>query len=94
MTNLLSLSVTPSHLTATQQDLVALLRENSCAFRIRGGWQTKRNRKQFRARTCDGLIARQIAMVQHGRGPDRLVLTPQGEDMATAILDQRRRRKS
>ncbi|TYC51643.1 hypothetical protein FMN50_20395 [Rhodobacterales bacterium] len=91
MTTLHTLGLTPSHLTPAARDLVLAIRNNSCAWRIRRGWSPKGQRgKGFAASTADKLIGQQLAAIAHSKGPPRLVLSAAGEEMARAILANRK----
>ena len=90
MSTLDALGLTPAHLTPAAPDLVFALRQNSCAWKVRRGWKPKRGERTFQAVVGDSLVGRLLATIQiSGRGPQRLVLTTAGEQMAALIKDQR-----
>ncbi|MBO6893421.1 MAG: hypothetical protein JJ866_15870 [Roseibium sp.] len=93
MTTLHALGINPSDLMNAQQDLILMLKGNSCAWKVPRGWRTKRPGKDFQPRTGESLIRQQLASVHFGKGSPRLVLTSAGEEMATAIEAARRSRK-
>jgi len=90
MTAIFTTPIDPADLTERQQALVYQLKGNSCAWRVRDGWQTKKNRERFKARTADGLLAQQLAIIAYGKGPARLVLTTRGEETAKTIAEGRK----
>ncbi|MEO1110124.1 MAG: hypothetical protein AAFX90_19595 [Pseudomonadota bacterium] len=86
MSNLKTLGLTPSHLSAPAQHLVLAIQGNSCAWEIRGGWRPKnRNARDFKRATGIALVNRELAQVLYKDGTTRLVLTAAGEEMAKEL---------
>ena len=56
---------------------------NSCAWRVRDGWQPKnRTFRRFALKTGEALVTAGLAIVETGQGSPRLVLTAKGELLA------------
>lgn len=80
------------HLTKAQKNLLVAISGNLCAWRNRTRWRPKGSQLGFLLATGDALIARDLAMINYGKGSPRLVLTYKGEGLALEIKLERQQK--